>query len=82
MVNSTLISEGNISISDDHIGLDVTSQDYYDNIDNDAENKTSNITIFSDWCEVCGVEIEEINNGTIFRRSRICLFLTLGCACI
>ena len=53
MVNSTLISEGNISISDDHIGLDVTSQDYYDNIDNDAENKTSNITIFSDWCEVC-----------------------------
>ena len=54
MVNSTLISEGNISISDDHIGLDVTSQDYYDNIDNDAENKTSNITIFSDWCEVCG----------------------------
>ena len=68
MVNSTLISEGNISISDDHIGLDVTSQDYYDNIDNDAENKTSNITIFSDWCEVCMyVDPEEIKNVTNFR---------------
>ena len=54
MVNSTLISEGNISISDDRIGVDVTSQGYYDNIVNDAEYKTSNITIFSDWCEVCG----------------------------
>ena len=52
MVNSTLISEGNISISDDHIGLDVTSQDYYDNIDTDLQNKTSNITIAFDWCEV------------------------------
>ena len=49
MANSTLISEGNISISDDHIGLDVTSGDYYDNIDT-SENTTSNIT--TDFYEV------------------------------
>ena len=49
MVNSTLMSKNNISISDGHIGLDVASGDYYDNIDT-SENTTSNIT--TDFCEV------------------------------
>ena len=49
MVNSTMMSEDKISNSDDHIGLDVASGDYYDNIDT-SENTTSNIT--TDFCEV------------------------------
>jgi len=78
MVNSTLISEGNISISDDHIGLDVTSQDYYDNIDNDAENKTSNITIFSDWCEEHVKIIREYDPYT----ATVCaLYFVFGVVC-
>jgi len=78
MVNSTLISEGNISISDDHIGLDVTSQDYYDNIENDAENKTSNITIFSDWCEEHVKIIREYDPYT----ATVCaLYFVFGVVC-
>lgn len=78
MVNSTLISEGNISISDDHIGLDVTSQDYYDTIDNDMENKTSNITLATDWCEEHVKIIREYDPYT----ATVCaLYFVFGVVC-
>jgi len=78
MGNSTLISEGNISISDDHIGLDVTSQDYYDTIDNDMENKTSNITLATDWCEEHVKIIREYDPYT----ATVCaLYFVFGAVC-
>ena len=46
MVNLT--SDGNISISDDHIGLDV---DYYDTVDTN-ENRTNMTNITLDYCQV------------------------------
>jgi len=45
MVNLT--SDGNISISDDHIGLDV---DYYDTVDTN-ENRTNMTNITLDYCQ-------------------------------
>lgn len=78
MGNSTLISEGNISISDDHIGLDVTSQDYYDTIDNDMENRTSNITLATDWCEEHVKIIREYDPYT----ATVCaLYFVFGVVC-
>lgn len=78
MGNSTLISEGNISISDDHIGLDVTSQDYYDSIDNDMENRTSNITLATDWCEEHVKIIREYDPYT----ATVCaLYFVFGVVC-
>ena len=47
MVNLT--SDGNISISDDHIGLDV---DYYDTVETNNENRTNITNITIDYCQV------------------------------
>ena len=48
---TTLVNDGNISVSDDHIGLDLDAQDYYDSIDT-ATNRTSLTNITLDYCQV------------------------------
>ena len=50
---TTLVNDGNISVSDDHIGLDLDAQDYYDSIDT-ATNRTSLTNITLDYCQVDG----------------------------
>ena len=50
---TTLVNDGNISVSDDHIGLDLDAQDYYDSIDT-ATNRTSLTNTTLDYCQVDG----------------------------
>ena len=50
---TTLVNDGNISVSDDHIGLDLDAQDYYDSIDT-STNRTSLTNITLDYCQVDG----------------------------
>ena len=64
MVNLT--SDGNISISDDHIGLDV---DYYDTVDTN-ENRTNMTNITLDYqhnlrCKLITKLVIDLNNKCI-----------------
>ena len=45
-INATYAYDGNISISDDHIGIDLNNDDPID----DIVNTTSNVTL--DYCKV------------------------------
>ena len=45
-INATYAYDGNISISDDHIGIDLNNDDPLD----DIVNTTSNVTL--DYCKV------------------------------